>query len=342
MDRYSRQKLVKQIGQQGQKKISQATVLIVGVGALGSYAAALLARAGVSHLILIDPDVVSWSNLQRQALFTEQDVKVEQLKVVAAKRHLQAINSGVEVTAIPSPLSPDIVDQYNFDLCLDCLDNYTGRDLLNRLAIKHNFDYIFASCAGTFGNVMPISPREDPCLNCLFPNLTQLKQTDCDLIGVNTALIPIVAGLQTSLALHYLVDRSAIDFHQLTTVDNWRLTLNHYHIAKNPHCLTCQLAPDKVLSTSQEPTLRMLCGEGAFYTTLSNTGNLKQWQRWLSQRNQPAEANKMFIHFTWQGKPVSLFSNGRLIMYHLDDTTAAEKQLTAIRQLAHEISKEGS
>lgn len=340
MDRYSRQILVKQIGQKGQKKISEATVLIVGVGALGTYAASLLARAGVKKLILVDPDVVTLSNLQRQALFSEADVKAEKLKVFAAKDHLLKINSNLSVDAIPSPLTPELVQDNQFTICLDCLDNYTGRDLLNRLAIKNKFDYIMASCAGNYGNVMPISPTNGPCLNCVFPNLAKLKQTDCDLIGVNTALIPIISGMQVSLALHYLVDQTTINFDCLTTFDNWSMRENHYTVTKNRHCPTCQLSPSKLLGQFKKPTLRMLCGEGAFYTKMLSSAQISKWEQWFEKHNQKYQANDLFIHFNWQGRPVSLFNNGKLIMYHLNTSVEAEKELMTLKQLANEVNKE--
>ncbi|WP_076461393.1 HesA/MoeB/ThiF family protein [Limosilactobacillus caccae] len=340
MDRYDRQERVQQIGPTGQAKINQATVLIVGVGALGSYAASLLARAGVHRLILVDPDVVSETNLQRQALFTEEDAKKQRLKVLAANQHLQAINSTVEVITIPAPLDENIVKDYQFDLCLDCLDNYQGRDLLNRLAIVHHFDYLFASCAGNYGNVMAISPTDHPCLNCVFPNLKQLMQTDCDLIGVNTALVPIVAGMQASLALHYLVDQAHIDFDHLLTVDNWSMTATKFKIKKDGACQTCQSASIP-LDEESEPKLKMLCGEDAYYTNLEGMVSLQKWQAYLSKKKLLRGRSPLFIHFTWQKLPVSLFKNGRLIMYHLANTDQANNQLASITHLAKQIKEEG-
>ena len=104
MNRYDRQERVKVIGQAGQQRISAATVLIAGVGALGSYTASQLVRAGVSHLILVDPDVVSTTNLQRQALFTEADVTAGKFKVTAAKEHVLAINHQGQIDCCPEPL----------------------------------------------------------------------------------------------------------------------------------------------------------------------------------------------------------------------------------------------
>ena len=127
------------IGAAGQEKISQATVLVAGCGALGSYVAEQLTRAGVAHLILVDPDQVSLTNLQRQALFDEDDVNQHRLKVMAAKNHLNQINHEVEITPLPAPLSIDLLNELDFDLVIDCLDNYQARDLINQAAWVHQF-----------------------------------------------------------------------------------------------------------------------------------------------------------------------------------------------------------
>lgn len=339
MDRYDRQRRVHTIGDNGQTRISQSTILIVGMGALGTYAAMQLVRAGVRKLIIIDPDTVSVTNLQRQALFTEQDAAEKKFKVEAAKHHLLEINSQVEITAIPAPLSADVITTNAFDLCLDCLDNYSARDLLNKLAIKYQFDYIFASCAGNYGNVMAVSPLNHPCLNCVFPQIDELKQNDCDIIGVNTALIPLVSGIQISQALHYLVDKGSVDFDHLFTFDNWSMAATKFKIKKNAHCPTCQ-QPNKIIINEQAAELHMLCGEGAFYTNLPQPISLAQWQAKLKKDEKLLGASPLFIHFKWAGRPVSLFKNGKLIMYQLGDSKLAKRQLASLKQLAEQIARD--
>lgn len=337
MNRYDRQERVRQIGAAGQAKIGQSTILIAGLGALGSYAAEQLVRAGVKGLILVDPDTVTTTNLQRQALFTEDDAKQQRLKVVAAKEHLQAINPTCQITVLPAPLSPDIITSYQFNLCLDCLDNYSARDLLNRLALTAHFDYIFASCAGTYGNVMAISPQEHPCLNCLFPNLEELKQTDCDLIGVNTALVPTISGLQISLALHYLVDKSSINFNELLTVDNWTMQFERFHVTKDPACLSCREGKRALQQVADGPALRMLCGEDAYYTVVRELPEMVKLREKLQQDDVLLNANPLFIHFRWDNLPVSIFKNGKIIMYNLADNTAAQRQLISLNKLLQEV-----
>lgn len=332
MNRYDRQERVKVIGVTGQQKIKQATILIAGVGALGSYTASQLVRAGVHHLILVDPDVVSTTNLQRQALFTEQDVSDGTFKVDAAKAHLEQIDHTVLIDTYPEPLNAFHLTTLNFDLVLDCLDNYRTRDLLNKAALKQHFNYIFASCAGTFGSVMPISPTNHACLSCLYPNLDDLKQTDCDLIGVNTALIPIISGLQVSLALHYLVDKNTVNFGQLTTVDNWQLTTQNFKINKNTTCPICQrddwsLTPE--VSTNQ---LTSLCGTQTYSVQMQIAPTLHQLNNWLADRAIANRQFKSFTSFDWQGGTVSLFKDGKLLLYGLPTLTDAAKRYTNLKQ----------
>ena len=214
--------------------------MIIGCGGLGSNVANQLTRSGVKKLIIVDPDYVTLTNIHRQNLFTEKDAQDKTLKVIAAKRQLNLINSEVEITTIAQPVTAELIQQQQFDLLIDCLDNYTTRKLIKDCALADNFDYIFASCAETFGNAMAISPRQHPCLNCVFTNLTTLAQNDGKVFGNNAPLVNLVASLQVSLAMHYLIDKESLAFDQLITVDNWQLTFNKIKVPKNRTCLSCQ------------------------------------------------------------------------------------------------------
>ncbi|MCH5461218.1 HesA/MoeB/ThiF family protein [Lactobacillus sp. LC28-10] len=331
MNRYDRQERVKVIGKAGQQKIAKVTILIAGVGALGSYTASQLVRAGVAHLILIDPDVVSMTNLQRQALFTEQDVADGVFKVDAAKKHLLAINHAVTIDVYPEPLNESHLTDLKFDLVLDCLDNFRTRDFLNKMALKQHFDYIFASCAGTFGSVMPVSPSSHACLSCLYPNLEELKQTDCDLIGVNTALVPLVSGLQVSLAIHYLVDKVSVNFEQLSTIDNWQMTFQNFRVKKNANCPICQQNNWSISTAENSNQVTVLCGTKTYAVQMSSSPTLENLNGWLTQHGIAFRQFKSFSAFTWSGYSVSVFKTGKVLMYgvpNLKDATAIYQSLT--------------
>ncbi|WP_282800968.1 HesA/MoeB/ThiF family protein [Secundilactobacillus kimchicus] len=327
-DRFDRQKRVKVIGEPGQRRIEQATVIIAGVGALGTYAAAQLIRAGVAGLILVDPDVVTLTNLQRQALFTEADVG--ELKVTAAKRHLLEINHSAHIQVVPESIDRSFFEDHPATLVLDCLDNYTARDTINQAALAGHFDYIFASCAGTFGSVMPVSPTHHACLNCLYPNLAELKQTDCDLIGVNTALVPLVSALQVSLALHYLVDRASVQFDRLYTFDNWTMTQQTFRVQKADQCAMCHRLTWPV-PTDTSDTLQVLCGTQTYQVTHALLPSLPLIEQYLENQKVPYKRFKTFLSFNWDGYTISLFKNQKLLLYGVSDLEAATRLYQTIK-----------
>ncbi len=149
-------------------------------------------------------------------------------------------------------------------------------------------------------------------------------QTDCDLIGVNTALVPLVSSLQVSLALHYLVDRGSIDFDHLITVDNWEMTQHKFRIKKSPHCQVCQ-AKALSLSTPDDDQLRVLCGTQTYTANLKVPGTVEAAKQLLTAYHVPFNRSKNFIQFKWQGISMSFFENGRLLLYGIADLEAANQ-----------------
>jgi adenylyltransferase/sulfurtransferase len=139
LSRYHRQMLLPGFGEEGQRKLLNSTVLIMGCGALGSVAADMLARAGVGHLKIIDRDFIELTNLQRQVLFDEQDVADAIPKAEAAKRKIGLSNSQVEVTAIVDDLNHGNIERYaaGADILIDGLDNFETRYLANDCAVKN-------------------------------------------------------------------------------------------------------------------------------------------------------------------------------------------------------------
>ena len=159
-DRYSRQILFPGIGREGQVRLSQGRVAIVGCGATGACVAGLLARAGVGHLLIIDRDYVEPSNLQRQSLFDEADAAESIPKAIAAVRKIAAFNSDVQAKAEVADLTPENIAALlsEADLILDATDNFETRYLINDFAIKHGKPWIYAAAvaAGTQTAQLPL------------------------------------------------------------------------------------------------------------------------------------------------------------------------------------------
>ncbi|HEX6285071.1 MAG TPA: ThiF family adenylyltransferase, partial [Pyrinomonadaceae bacterium] len=150
-DRYSRQILFNGIGEEGQRKLLAARVLIVGCGALGTAHAEALARAGVGHLRLVDRDFVEPSNLQRQTMFTEGDAEKRLPKAIAAATHLHEINSEIEVEPHVADVNHSNIEQLirECEVVLDGTDNFATRYLINDACVKHNANWIYGAAVGS-------------------------------------------------------------------------------------------------------------------------------------------------------------------------------------------------
>jgi molybdopterin/thiamine biosynthesis adenylyltransferase len=240
-ERYQRHLSLPEIGVEGQRRLSRATVLVAGCGALGSTQAELLARAGIGTLRLVDHDVVQLGNLQRQALYTEEDVRERRTKVEAAARHLQAINSGVDVeihcTRLGESNLPALVR--GADLVLDGLDNFPSRYLVNDTCVELGVPWVHGGVVGTSGNVLAVVPGRGPCLRCVFPKpppagVPPLPETD----GLLNTLPHLVASLQVTAALRLLL-RGDPPPSSLLMIDPWRGTFDRLTVARDPECPGC-------------------------------------------------------------------------------------------------------
>ena len=205
--RYHRQMLLPGFGEAGQRKLLGATAFVVGCGALGTVVANMLARAGVGHLVIADRDFIELTNLQRQVLFDEADVRDGIPKAEAAKRKIAAINSQVKVTAIVDDINHGNIERFagigndaygTVDVVVDGLDNFETRYLANDVAVKHGIPYIYGGAVGTVGASYAILPHTaggdskwerkgyaTPCLRCIFEQAPPpgLNPT-CDTAGV--------------------------------------------------------------------------------------------------------------------------------------------------------------
>ena len=197
--RYSRQIVFEKIGNDGQEKIKKANVTILGLGAIGSKSAELLTRAGIGSLILIDRDIVEESNLQRQSLFTEQDIN--QPKAIVAKAHLEKINSNTKIKAFFKDINHKNIEEYiKPTIVLDCTDNMQTRFLLNEFCFKKKIPWIYAAIIESTGMLFSIIPEKTPCLTCIFNEINQPLDS-CDVSGIINTIAPLASSIQTTEAL---------------------------------------------------------------------------------------------------------------------------------------------
>lgn len=307
--KYSRQILLKEIGENGQEMLSTKTAAIVGIGALGTVAAELLIRAGIGKLILIDRDYIEESNLQRQVLFTEQDVGKS--KALTAKEKLQQINSSSKIMALPIHLSVDNSHELSdADIILDCTDNMETRFLINDYCKKEQKPWIYAAAIKTSGYIMPLFP-DGPCLQCFLPNV---RQETCDTVGVLNTIIHAVASLQVTLALKIMVGKPVDS--ALYNIDIWNFSHKTIHVSKNQFCKACQ--GEYLYLQREESNIIRFCTAGKFQVQGKSINVEELKKRW--QKIETVIDDGISLRF----QNIYLFRDGRALI----TTDSKEKALT--------------
>jgi len=203
--RYNRQEIYKDVGKQGQQKLLKTNVVIIGIGAIGTTSASLVARAGFGHITLIDRDTIELNNLQRQTLFTEQDVGKPKAQQAAA--HLKTINSSISIQSHNEDLTGETIEKLipkNTTIILDCTDNLETRFIINDYAVQHNIPWVYAAGIQAHGYVMNILPNKTPCFQCIFTEPTSLET--CDTIGVLNTTTTLVASIQVNEAIKIMLN----------------------------------------------------------------------------------------------------------------------------------------
>src|SRR5438477_9715798 len=206
-ERYSRQVLFAGIGEAGQKALLSAQVAIVGCGATGSALAALLARAGVGTLRIIDRDYVEPSNLQRQSLFDESDAAESLPKAIAAARQIAAFNSEITVEPKVEDIVPSNVQSLlaDVDLILDGTDNFETRYLINDYAVESSRPWIYSAAVGSYAVTLNVVPGQSACLACIFPESPRGIAETCETSGILNSAVNLVASIAATEALKFLV-----------------------------------------------------------------------------------------------------------------------------------------
>ena len=248
-ERYSRHLLLPQVGAEGQRRLQQARVLVLGAGGLGSPAAFYLAAAGVGHLRLVDDDVVDRSNLQRQILHT--DASVGQPKVSSARERLLALNPHLHVEAVQARATSQNIDALleGVDVVLDGSDNFPLRYLLNDACIKHARPLVYGAVERFTGQVSVFDAGRKrghaPCYRCLFPEPPPAQfAPNCAEAGVLGVLPGMVGLLQATEVLKLLLGTGEPLVGRLLSFDALGMRFREVRLRPDPGCPLC--APDAV------------------------------------------------------------------------------------------------
>ncbi len=226
-DRYSRQKIMPEIGEAGQERLRKSTVLIVGAGGLGSPVSLYLSAAGVGKLMIADHDSVNISNLNRQILYTTSDIG--RGKTECAVERLRGLNPEIEIIALPEGLNDDNAASLiaAADIVVDCTDNFPARLLIDRVCRETGTPWIFGAVEGFCGQIAFFNGAGETGLTDLFADLDSQETGDTVPIGVVGATPGVVGSIQASVCIKYLLGLPHLPEGRLSIIDLNNLSIQN-------------------------------------------------------------------------------------------------------------------
>ncbi len=326
--RYSRQILFQKIGKDGQEKLLNSRVLLVGCGALGASHAEILARAGVGFLRIVDRDFVEFSNLQRQTLFSESDARERLPKAVAAEKRVKQINSEIEIEAIVADVNNSNIESFvtDVDLVLDGTDNFQIRFLINDACVKNKKTWIYGAAVSSYGTTMTILPDETPCLRCIFEEMPAAGSAPtCDTAGVIQPIITSISAIQTTEVLKILVGDFESLHKSLIQIDVWQNDWRKIKLGEpNEDCETCRKRNFEFLEAENAEFSAVLCGRDAVQIQPQNASQIDLQNLAEKLKNTgEIKLNEYLLRLNVDGFELTVFKDARAIIRGTDDVSTA-------------------
>ncbi|MGD6933683.1 MAG: HesA/MoeB/ThiF family protein [Candidatus Bathyarchaeia archaeon] len=330
---YSRQIALKELGEEGQRKLAKARVAVVGVGGLGTVSSLYLTLAGVGYIRVIDQDTIEPHNLHRQILYSPADLHYP--KAEAAAKRLKQVNPLVTVEAATENVHAGNVERLveGVDCVVDGLDNMRTRYLVNRACVKAKVPYVFGAAIGIEGNLSVFNPPETGCLECLMPNISDAQMQTCNTRGVVGATPGIIGSMQAMETIKLLTGIGSTLKGKLMVCDFNDMDFTTIDIAKNTCCPVCH---GDVSEIGGGERLVWLCGRDT--ANINPEAPLK-----LSLDEVYPVVNQLFrvelksqlaLMFRYCGYEVSLFNGGRMLIKGVNNEETA---LTVYRDILKQL-----
>ncbi len=329
-DRYSRQILFEGIGEEGQGRIGQSNVVIIGCGALGAVQAETLARAGVGKLTLVDRDFVEASNLQRQIIFDESDALNRLPKAIAAAARIARVNSGIRVDPIVADVNFENIEEIisGASVVMDGTDNFETRFLINDACVKSATPWVYGAAVGSYGLTMTIVPGSSPCLRCVLEVMPEPGSgPTCDTAGVIMPIVTTIASIQAAEALKLLTGQMNRLHRSLITIDVWDFQFNRFDLSRSDDrdgCPVCSRGEYSCLRGAGRQVTTTLCGRNA--VQIARTGHRGIDFAELAERLKSAgdvAFNDFLLRFRVDGYDITVFRDARSIIRGTTDPAVA-------------------
>ncbi len=326
LERYIRQIIFPPLGEEGQRRLLDSSVVIVGCGALGSHIANTLTRAGVGHIKIVDRDYIELNNLQRQMLFDEEDIERGLPKAIAAAEKLRKVNSQVEIEPLVTDVNPRNVEEIikGMDLVLDGTDNFETRYLINDACVKHDTPWIYGGAVGSYGMTMNIIPHQTPCLRCLFVQIPPPGSTPtCDTAGILGAVPALIGAIEANEALKLLTGKGRPN-QGLIHIDLWENTFEIFQVARQEACPACGQGNFDFLEAKEVAMVTSLCGRNAVQITpvTEVTISLPALAKRLKAIGE-VTFNEFMLRFQVNDYLITVFLDARAIIRGTSDETVA-------------------
>ncbi|MCV0410958.1 ThiF family adenylyltransferase [Nitrosopumilus sp.] len=270
LDRFSRQVMLEEIGYNGQLKLKNSKVCVVGVGGLGNPITSRLAAMGVGTLRIVDRDVIELSNLHRQTMFDEDDVG--QIKVEVAAKKLQKLNPDCNIEALAVSVNDytalEVVE--GCDVVIDALDSVNARYALNKACVKFGIPFVTGAAVGVSGQAFTILPKESACYFCMFPDLNEDTMPTCSIEGVHPSILSIVGGIEVAEAVKIIIGKKPSLSEKILHIDLENLDFNSVRTFRAEECPICGTGKLEVIP-KEELILEELCGRNRGKRTYSIT-----------------------------------------------------------------------
>lgn len=289
--RYSRHMVLEEVGEEGQKRLKASSVLIIGAGGLGSPISMYLAAAGIGKIGIVDFDNVSYSNLQRQILFSEGDVN--QSKSEIAKERLLEINPEIEVVSYNLKLTAENVIEIlkDYDVVADGSDNFSTKYLVNDVCVLLSKPLVYGSVLRFEGQVSVFDSNSGPCYRCLYPEPPE-DVPSCEEAGVLGVLPGIIGSIQANEVIKLILNKGDSLTGRLLMLDSLQMKFKEFKFDKNPDCPVCGKNPsitkldknlyeDKLCSTEESPK--------------SSMSENNKWEITVEELKQKIDNNEKFL-----------------------------------------------
>jgi len=270
LDRFSRQVMLEDIGYQGQLKLKNSKVCVVGTGGLGNPITTRLVAMGVGTLRIVDRDVIELSNLHRQTMFDENDVG--QVKVEVAAKKLQKLNSDCKIEALAISVNDytalEVVE--GCDVVIDALDSVNARYALNKACVKFKIPFVTGAAVGVSGQAFTVLPKQSACYYCMFPELNEDTMPTCSIEGVHPSILSIVGGIEVAEAVKIIIGKKPSLSEKILHIDLENLDFNSTRTFRVDECPICGTGKLEVIP-KEELILEELCGRNQGKRTFSIT-----------------------------------------------------------------------